>query len=71
MTDLTKLTLAAALDGLDAKDFSSREITDAFIGAIEASNRAINAYVVETPDIARKMADASDCLLYTSDAADE
>ena len=60
MTDLTKLTLAAALDGLDAKDFSSREITDAFIGAIEASNRAINAYVVETPDIARKMADASD-----------
>ena len=60
MTDLTKLTLAAALDGLDAKDFSSREITDAFIGAIEASNRAINAYVVETPDIARKMAEASD-----------
>ena len=60
MTDLTKLTLAAALDGLEAKDFSSREITDAFIGAIEASNPAINAYVVETPDIARKMADASD-----------
>ena len=60
MTDLTKLTLAAALDGLEAKDFSSREITDAFIGAIEASNPAINAYVVETPDIARKMAEASD-----------
>ena len=60
MTDLTKLTLAGALDGLAAKEFSSRELTDAFIGAIEAANPAINAYVVETPDKARDMADASD-----------
>lgn len=60
MTDLTKLTLSGALDGLAAKEFSSRELTDAFIGAIEAANPAINAYVVETPDKARDMADASD-----------
>ena len=60
MTDLTKLTLAGALDGLAAKEFSSRELTDAFISAIEAANPAINAYVVETPDKARDMADASD-----------
>jgi aspartyl-tRNA(Asn)/glutamyl-tRNA(Gln) amidotransferase subunit A len=31
MTDLTKLTLADALDGLKAKKFSSREITQDFI----------------------------------------
>ena len=60
MSDLTKLTLADALDGLSAKTFSSRELTDAFISEIEASNKAINAYVVETPDLARKGADASD-----------
>jgi len=60
MTDLTKLTLAAALDGLAAKDFSSREITQSFVDAIAAANPAINAYVVETPEKALSMADASD-----------
>ena len=35
MTDLTKLTLADALDGLKAKKFSSREITQEFIQTIE------------------------------------
>ena len=29
MTDLTKLTLKAAVDGLKARDFSSEEITRA------------------------------------------
>jgi aspartyl-tRNA(Asn)/glutamyl-tRNA(Gln) amidotransferase subunit A len=60
MTELTKLTLAEALDGLEAKEFSSREITEAFIGAIEAVNPALNAYVVQTPQKALSMADASD-----------
>ena len=56
MTDLTKLTLADALDGLKAKKFSSREITQDFIQTIEGS-RVLNAYVVETPDKALEMAD--------------
>ncbi len=60
MTDLTKLTLAAALDGLKTKAFSSVEITQAFVDAIEASNDAINAYVVKTPEKALDMAAASD-----------
>ena len=59
MTDLTKLTLAEALDGLNAKSFSSREMTEAFLQAIEQA-RALNAYVVETPEKALAMADASD-----------
>ena len=62
MTDLTKLTLADALDGLKAKSFSSREITQAFIQAIEGS-RVLNAYVVETPEKALEMADAADARL--------
>ena len=59
MNDLTKLTLSDALTGLDKKQFSSRELTDAFIQAIDAANPSINAYVVQTPEKARAMADDS------------
>jgi len=62
MTELTKLTLAAALDGLKAKEFSSREITQQFVDAIEGA-RTLNAYVVETPEKALAMADAADAKL--------
>ena len=57
---LTKLTLKGALDGLKAKDFSSLDLTNAFIGAIEAANPALNAYVETTFDKARDQARASD-----------
>ena len=60
MTDLTKLTLAEARDGLAKKDFSALEITDAHLKAIEAANAAINAYVLVTPDHARAQARESD-----------
>jgi aspartyl-tRNA(Asn)/glutamyl-tRNA(Gln) amidotransferase subunit A len=59
MTDLTKLTLTAALSGLKSREFSSRELTEAFVSAIAAA-RGLNAYIVETPEKARAMADASD-----------
>ncbi|MEM9669480.1 MAG: Asp-tRNA(Asn)/Glu-tRNA(Gln) amidotransferase subunit GatA [Pseudomonadota bacterium] len=60
MSDLTKLTLAGALEGLADKTFSSRELTEAFISAIEAANPQLNAYVVQTPEKALEMADTSD-----------
>jgi aspartyl-tRNA(Asn)/glutamyl-tRNA(Gln) amidotransferase subunit A len=63
MSDLTKLTLKAALDGLKSKAFSSEELTSAFIGAIEAANPRLNAYVLPTPDKALAMARASDAKL--------
>ncbi|WP_420132091.1 Asp-tRNA(Asn)/Glu-tRNA(Gln) amidotransferase subunit GatA [Rhodopseudomonas sp.] len=59
MTDLTSLTLAEARDGLAAKSFTAVELTDAHLSAIEAA-RVLNAYVVETPDEARAMAQAAD-----------
>ena len=59
MTDLTKLTLADARDALKAKTISARELTDAHISAMEKA-RALNAYVLDTPDHARTMAKASD-----------
>jgi aspartyl-tRNA(Asn)/glutamyl-tRNA(Gln) amidotransferase subunit A len=60
MTDLTSLTLAAALDGMDKKQFSSAEITDAFLDAIDKANPHLNAYVVVTAEAARARAKASD-----------
>ncbi|SDU19416.1 Asp-tRNA(Asn)/Glu-tRNA(Gln) amidotransferase subunit GatA [Stappia sp. ES.058] len=60
MTELTKLTLTEARDGLSARDFSAREITDAYLGEIAAGNQALNAYVAVTGDRALEMAAASD-----------
>ena len=60
MTDLTKLTLAEAREGLAKKEFSAEELTTAFVKAIEAGNGAINAYVLETPEIALEQARAAD-----------
>ncbi|MFN4091978.1 MAG: Asp-tRNA(Asn)/Glu-tRNA(Gln) amidotransferase subunit GatA [Brevundimonas sp.] len=63
MSDLTKLTLKGAVDGLKAKSFSSEEITRAFLTNIEAANPTLNAYVEVTADKAVAMAKASDAKL--------
>ena len=60
MTDLTKLTLSEARDGLTRKQFTSTELTRAFIAAIDTGNAALNAYVLPTPDHALAQAKASD-----------
>src|SRR5258707_8952880 len=59
MTDLTSLTLAEARAGLANKSFTSLELTDAHLKAIEEA-RALNAFVKETPDQARAMAREAD-----------
>ena len=53
------MTIAEARDGLANKSFTSLELTDAHLAAIEAA-RALNAFVLETPDQARAMARAVD-----------
>src|SRR5215471_9932091 len=67
MTGLTSLTLGEARDGLRQKRFSAVELTDAHLAAMEAA-RALNAFVLETPDIARAMASAADARLKAGDA---
>ena len=59
MTDLTKLTLAAALDGMASGDFSSVELTEAHIKACEAGTK-LNAFITDTHELAREQAAASD-----------
>jgi aspartyl-tRNA(Asn)/glutamyl-tRNA(Gln) amidotransferase subunit A len=67
VTDLTRLTLTEARDGLKAKSFSSTELTQAHIAAVEKA-RALNAYVLETPEHALKQAAASDAKLAKGEA---
>jgi aspartyl-tRNA(Asn)/glutamyl-tRNA(Gln) amidotransferase subunit A len=62
MSDLTALTLAQARDGLRRKEFSATELAEAHLAAI-AKAHALNAFVLETPDRARAMAQASDARL--------
>src|ERR1051326_8755628 len=59
MSELTALTIAAARDGLKQKKFSAAELADAHLDAMEKA-RALNAYVLETPERAAAMAKASD-----------
>jgi aspartyl-tRNA(Asn)/glutamyl-tRNA(Gln) amidotransferase subunit A len=67
MTDLTSLTLADAREGLAQKSFTALELTDAHLAAIEKA-RALNAYVLETPERARVQARVADAKLARGDA---
>jgi aspartyl-tRNA(Asn)/glutamyl-tRNA(Gln) amidotransferase subunit A len=59
MSSLTNLTIAAARDGLAKGDYSSVDLTEAHIQAVEAA-RDLNAFITETPELALERAKASD-----------
>jgi aspartyl-tRNA(Asn)/glutamyl-tRNA(Gln) amidotransferase subunit A len=67
MSELTRLTLKQAIEGLRSKAFSSSELTRAHVSEVEAA-RPLNAYVLETPDKAIAMASQSDERLATGQA---
>lgn len=59
MTDLTNLTVAEIRDGFRAGDFSAREVAQGFNANVAAA-KALNAFIVETPEKALAAADAAD-----------
>ena len=59
MTELTNLTVAQIRDGHRAGDFSAIEVAEAF-NANVAGAKALNAFIVETPDHALAAAKAAD-----------
>ena len=59
MSELTAKTIAELREGLRAGAFSAREVATAYNAAVEAG-RALNAYTLETPEIALAAADAAD-----------
>jgi aspartyl-tRNA(Asn)/glutamyl-tRNA(Gln) amidotransferase subunit A len=59
MSDLTDLGIAQIRDGFQAGDFTAREVAEAF-NANVATAKALNAFIVETPEHALAAADAAD-----------
>ena len=60
MTELTGLTVSAALEKLRDGEISSRELTEAHLARIETHDPQISAYLTVTADLARQQAAAAD-----------
>src|ERR1700727_2423265 len=60
---LTDLTIAAARDGLRARQFTARELTAAHLAAIDALNPRLNAFITVTGERALVQADVADAAL--------
>jgi len=65
--NLTALTIGQARERLRRKDFTARELAEAYIKAMEAA-RPLNVYLVETPDRALAAAAQSDARLQKGSA---
>ncbi|MFM7347804.1 MAG: Asp-tRNA(Asn)/Glu-tRNA(Gln) amidotransferase subunit GatA [Tagaea sp.] len=69
MANLTDLTIASLREGLRARKFSAVEVADAYNAAV-AANRHLNAFILETPDLARDQAKAADARLAKGEGRD-
>ncbi len=59
MTELTDLGIAGIRDGVRDGAFKAREVAEAFVAKVSAA-KALNAFLVETPEHALSAADAAD-----------
>ena len=69
MTDLTTYSLSRVHEGLRRKEFSAKELTQAYLARMEKT-RALNAYLLETPEHALGMAEKTDERLAKGQALD-
>ncbi|SIS77095.1 aspartyl/glutamyl-tRNA(Asn/Gln) amidotransferase subunit A [Roseivivax lentus] len=67
MSELTKMTIAAARDALGKGEVTSLELTEACLTAIDGAD-ALGAFVHKTPDLAREMAAAADARIKAGEA---
>jgi len=59
MSDLTDLGIAGIRDGVRNGSFKARDVAEAFVAKVSAA-KALNAFLVETPEHALAAADAAD-----------
>ena len=69
MSELNKLTIAAAREQLRSKEITAVELTESSLGEIEEAG-ALGAFVHNTPELAREQATAADARLRVGDAPD-
>ena len=58
--NLTQLTIAQAHKGLKEKQFSSVELTQAYLDRIQSLDKKLNSYVTLTPEVALEQAKEAD-----------
>jgi aspartyl-tRNA(Asn)/glutamyl-tRNA(Gln) amidotransferase subunit A len=63
MADLTDLSITEAVQALRRGDFSSRELTSAFLARIDRLEPRLHAFITLTPDLALRQADSADAHL--------
>ncbi|GLI99586.1 Asp-tRNA(Asn)/Glu-tRNA(Gln) amidotransferase subunit GatA [Sphingobium sp. BS19] len=66
MSNVTDLTVAEIRDGFRAGNFTAREVAEGFNANVAAA-KALNAFIVETPDHALAAADAADAARASGD----
>lgn len=69
MSELSQLTISDARDRLRSGDITATDLTEACLTEVEAAG-ALNAFVHNTPEIARQQAAAADTRLGAGDAPD-
>jgi aspartyl-tRNA(Asn)/glutamyl-tRNA(Gln) amidotransferase subunit A len=62
-TDLTKLTIVEAQEGLKNGDFTSVELTKAFLDRIKEKDGEVKAFITVTPEAALKQAERADKMI--------
>ena len=60
MSELTSLPLYELISGLQRGDFSSRELTEAYLARIETLEPQLKAFITPSPELALEQADAAD-----------
>lgn len=61
--DLTKLTIVEAAEGLKNGDFTSVELTKAFLDRISEKDKEVKAFITVTPEAALKQAERADTMI--------
>lgn len=67
--EITKLTIRQTIEGFKSKEFSAREVTQAYIKKIE-ENRNLNAFITDSFDVAMEQAKKSDEKIANGTAGD-
>ena len=70
MSELISYSIAQAREKMSAGEFTSAELTQAYLDAIGSANETFNAYIAVTGDKALEMASASDAFSAALDSVD-
>ena len=69
--NLTRLTISQVNSGLKSKEFSAKELVEAFLAKIERDDKKIHAYLSATEDLAKDRAEEVDAKIAAGEKIEE